>query len=72
MLFGLHRRDVRSAEGQRGFSVAVTLLAVTGAVMAKVTLLREWQGAADRYRWLATSQVSENLTPRTDGRPMPA
>jgi hypothetical protein len=53
----------------RGLAVAVTLLAVTGAVAGKVTLLREWQGAADRYRWLATSRVSDNLTQAAEVSP---
>lgn len=59
----------RSANDWPGLAVAVTLLIVAFAVMVKVTLLREWQAAAERYRQLATTQVARHLEPDRDGAP---
>lgn len=41
--------------------ISVTLLVVAFAAMVRVTLLREWQTAADRYRELAIGNVRERL-----------
>jgi len=63
--------DVMVDDGP-GVAVSITLLVVALAAMAKGTLLREWQAAADRYRLLAMTLVGQRLIPDTGSGAGPA